>query len=56
MRFSGVVRSLAASMEEKHQMKQRVKKQTDSLLQTHIITAQVGNISVLEADVLQVGH
>jgi hypothetical protein len=26
------------------------------LLQTHIITAQVGNISVLEADVLQVGH
>ncbi len=51
-----VARSLAASMEEKHQMKQRVKKQTGSLLQTHIITAQVGNISVLEADVLQVGH
>jgi 3-deoxy-D-arabino-heptulosonate 7-phosphate (DAHP) synthase len=43
-------------MEEKHQMKQRVKKQTGSSLQTHIITAQVGNISVLEADVLQVGH
>jgi hypothetical protein len=50
-----VARSLAASMEEKHQMKQRVKKQTGSSLQTHIITAQVGNISVLEADVLQVG-